>query len=141
MFPKPERKKKPGNTRKTKKKTEKSKLLFPKEYKRKTKKHKKSILQPKADRRCYLCMLLDQDYSVKRYLEENHVLYGNDHAFAEAEGLKVNLCLRHHRNSPVAVHDNMELAELLMPIAQEIWERKHTREEWMLHVKKNYLDS
>lgn len=117
-------------------------FMFPKPQKKKKRvKHMKSIIQPKEDRRCYLCMLLDQDYSEKRYLEEHHVLYGNDHAFAEAEGLKVNLCLKHHRNSPVAVHDNMELAELLMEIAQEIWERKHTRKEWMLHVKKNYLDS
>ena len=35
-------------------------MMFPKPTKqKKRKKHKKSIMQPKGDRRCYLCMLLD----------------------------------------------------------------------------------
>lgn len=72
-------------------------MMFPKPIKKKRKKHKKSIMQPKGDRRCYLCMLLDGDFTYKPYLEEHHVLFGNTHAFAEAEGLKVNLCLEHHR--------------------------------------------
>ena len=75
-------------------------MMFPKPIKKKRKKHKKSIMQPKGDRRCYLCMLLDGDFTYKPYLEEHHVLFGNTHAFAEAEGLKVNLCLEHHRNGP-----------------------------------------
>ena len=78
-------------------------MMFPKPTKKKRKKHKKSIMQPKGDRRCYLCMLLDGDFTYKPYLEEHHVLFGNTHAFAEAEGLKVNLCLEHHRNGPAAV--------------------------------------
>lgn len=64
-------------------------MMFPKPIKKKRKKHKKSIMQPKGDRRCYLCMLLDGDFTYKPYLEEHHVLFGNTHAFAEAEGLKV----------------------------------------------------
>lgn len=73
-------------------------MMFPKPTKqKKRKKHKKSIMQPKGDRRCYLCMLLDGDFTYKPYLEEHHVLFGNTHAFAEAEGLKVNLCLEHAR--------------------------------------------
>lgn len=61
-------------------------MMFPKPTKKKRKKHKKSIMQPKGDRRCYLCMLLDGDFTCKPYLEEHHVLFGNTHAFAEAEG-------------------------------------------------------
>ena len=60
-------------------------MMFPKPTKKKRKKHKKSIMQPKGDRRCYLCMLLDGDFTCKPYLEEHHVLFGNTHAFAEAE--------------------------------------------------------
>lgn len=61
-------------------------MMFPKPTKqKKRKKHKKSIMQPKGDRRCYLCMLLDGDFTYKPYLEEHHVLFGNTHAFAEAE--------------------------------------------------------
>ena len=62
-------------------------MMFPKPTKKKRKKHKKSIMQPKGDRRCYLCMLLDGDFTYKPYLEEHHVLFGNTHAFAEAEEL------------------------------------------------------
>lgn len=107
-------------------------MMFPKPTKqKKRKKHKKSIMQPKGDRRCYLCMLLDGDFTYKPYLEEHHVLFGNTHAFAEAEGLKVNLCLEHHRNGPAAVHNNAKNARILMAKAQEVYERTHTREEWM----------
>lgn len=107
----------------------------------KKKKHKKSIMQPKEDRRCYLCMLLDNDYSYKSWLEEHHVMFGNDHAFAEAEGLKVNLCgEKHHKYGPEAVHNNQENAELLMAKAQEAYEQTHTREEWTQGgLRKNYL--
>lgn len=115
-------------------------MLFPKPEKtKKRKKHKKSIMQPKEDRRCYLCMLLDNDFTEKRCLHEHHVMFGNDHAFAEAEGLKVNLCRKHHQNGPEAVHNNQKNAEILMAKAQEAYERTHSREEWMKNGRKNYL--
>lgn len=115
-------------------------LRFPKpQYKKRKKRHKESILQDKSDRRCYLCMLLNNDYSIKRNLEVHHVLFGNTHAFAEAEGLKVNLCLDHHRIGPAAVHNNNENAKLLMAIAQKRWERDHSHKEWMEHVERNYV--
>lgn len=115
-------------------------LMFPKPgKKKKRKRHKKSIMQPKTDRRCYLCMLLDGDYRAKPYLEEHHAVYGCDHAFAEAEGLKVNLCPNHHRDGPAAVHNNKENAEILMREAQRAYEREHSRKEWKEHVEKNYL--
>lgn len=41
-------------------------MMFPKPTKqKKRKKHKKSIMQPKGDHRCYLCMLLDGDFTYK----------------------------------------------------------------------------
>lgn len=116
-----------------------SDLLFPKTQHKKKKRHKKSILQDKSDKRCYLCMLLNNDYSIKQNLEVHHVLFGNTHAFAEAEGLKVNLCMNHHRIGPEAVHNNNENAKLLMTIAQKRWEQDHSHEEWMEHVERNYL--
>lgn len=115
-------------------------MMFPKPTKqKKRKKHKKSIMQPKGDRRCYLCMLLDGDFSHKSCLHEHHVMFGNDHAFAEAEGLKVNLCLRHHLEGPEAVHNNHENAEILMAKAQEAFERTHSREEWTQNGRRDYL--
>lgn len=116
-------------------------LMFPKpERRKKKKKHKKSIMQPKSDRRCYLCMALDGDYSYKKILEEHHVVFGPDRKFAEAEGLKVNLCEKHHRDGPEAVHNNDDNAEFLKRKAQEAFEKTHTREEWRGEVnRKNHL--
>ena len=115
-------------------------MMFPKPTKqKKRKKHKKSIMQPKGDRRCYLCMLLDGDFSYKPCLHEHHVMFGNDHAFAEAEGLKVNLCLRHHLEGPEAVHNNHKNAEILMVKAQEAFERTHSRKEWAQDGRRDYL--
>ncbi|MEE1560602.1 MAG: ParB N-terminal domain-containing protein [Coprococcus comes] len=90
----------------------------------------------------YPCRIVeDMSYKdqVGTMLEEHHVLFGNTHAFAEAEGLKVNLCLDHHRNGPAAVHNNAKNARILMERAQEVYERTHTREEWMKNAGKNYL--
>lgn len=116
-------------------------MLLPKPTKRKKrKKHKKSIMQPKEDRRCYLCMLLDNDYSYKPCLHEHHVMFGADKAFAEAEGLKVNLCRKHHQDGPEAVHNNRKNAELLKEKAQEEFEQTHSREEWTAgRIRKNRL--
>lgn len=59
----------------------------------------------------------------------------------QAEGFQMmlNLCLEHHRNGPVAVHNNAKNARILMAKAQEVYERTHTREEWMENAGKNYL--
>ena len=141
MFPKPVKTKKEKPKKKRgRKKREKSDLFLPKPCYQKTKDHKKSILQPKSDRRCYLCMLLDNDYSYKRQLHEHHVLFGDTHTFAEKEGLKVNLCVeKHHKEGPEAVHNNYENARILMAIAQREWEKEHSREEWMDRTGWNYL--
>ena len=59
--------------------------------------------------------------------------------FAEAAGLKVDLCIGHHRTGPKAVHNCRGTRELLCRIAQEEYEQTHTREEWMKIAGKNYL--
>lgn len=38
-----------------------------------------------------------------------------------------------------AVHNNAKNARILMAKAQEVYERTHTREEWMKNAGKNYL--
>lgn len=65
--------------------------------------------------------------------------YKEDAGKRYQEGLKVNLCLEHHRNGPAAVHNNAKNARILMAKAQEVYERTHTREEWMKNAGKNYL--
>ena len=59
---------------------------------------------------------------------------------SEAEGLKVNLCLKHHREGPEAVHNNQAIRIELCRIAQEEYEKTHTHSEWMGTFKKNYLE-
>lgn len=114
-------------------------LLFPKpKRKKKRKRHKSSILKTEKHT-CYLCVHLNNDYGYKQ-TEEHHVLFGSGmRANSEAEGLKVDLCLNHHRIGPEAVHNNQEIRETLCRIAQEEYEKDHTREEWMQISKKNYL--
>ncbi|MCI6467045.1 MAG: hypothetical protein MSA90_16460 [Faecalicatena sp.] len=114
-------------------------LMFPKEKRKKRKKlHKESILKT-GKGTCYLCARLNNDYRYK-YTEEHHVLFGSGlRSTSEAEGLKVDLCLDHHRIGPEAVHNSRETRELLCGIAQEEYEKTHTHMEWMQISKKNYL--
>ena len=114
-------------------------MAFPKPGKRKKrKKHKKSILRTQKGI-CYLCARLSDDYSEK-ITEEHHILFGSGRReLAEAEGLKVYLCIPHHRTGQQAVHNCRETRELLCRIAQEEYEQTHTHEEWMRIAGKNYL--
>lgn len=106
--------------------------------KKKRKKHSPSIIQRAEDKRhCYLCMLCDDDYRDKVYLETHHVLFGQGRRDkAEADGLTVRLCPDHHYE----VHHNADSRKRLCAIAQKAYERDHTRTEWMARYKRNYLE-
>lgn len=141
-FPKPTRKpKEPKSKWQRQKKLQCNKVAPVQRKKRKKKKYKKvaSIMQHKDDKRCYLCMLLDNDYREHAYTEEHHVIFGDEKWVSDAKGLRVNLCRRHHRQSPVAVHDNQKLAELLKRIAQQKFMEAYPNEKWHDYVEKNYL--
>ena len=112
-------------------------LLFPKpKRKKKRKKHKESIVNTKRGE-CFLCAIAG-DKSQKQ-TEEHHVLFGSGaRQVSEAEGLKVHLCIPHHRTGPRAVHNCRETRELLCRICQEEYEKTHSRKEWMAIAGKNY---
>ena len=114
-------------------------MAFPKQGKRKKRtKHKKSILRTQKGV-CYLCARMNDDYSEK-ITEEHHILFGSGRReLAEAEGIKVDLCIPHHRTGQQAVHNCRETRELLCRIAQEEYKQTHTHEEWMRLAGKNYL--
>lgn len=116
-----------------------SDMAFPKPERKKRKKpHKKNILATQKGI-CYLCARMDGDYRQK-YTEEHHILFGGGRREkSEGEGIKVDLCLYHHRIGRQAVHNNQDMREILCRIAQEEYERTHTRRDWMQISGKNYL--
>ena len=72
--------------------SENSGLMLPKpQWKKKRKRHKKSILST-AKGTCFLCARLHNDFRQK-YTEEHHILFGSGQRdISEAEGLKAYLC-------------------------------------------------
>lgn len=102
----------------------------------------KSILHDKSLCTCYLCAVLEMDFSTKTGLEEHHIFGGNpNRKHSEEHGLKVYLCREHHRESNEAVHrpDRNNHQRLLQEIAQAVFEKKHTREEFVEIFGKSYL--
>lgn len=99
----------------------------------------KSIIQTKEDKACYLCRLL-HGIDMEQITEEHHIMFGNKfRRRAEHYGLKVNLCIPHHRTGKEAVHMNKEINDLLREIAQIAFEKKHSYELWMREFGKNYV--
>ena len=90
----------------------------------------KSIIQ--SDKCCLLC---GSTYG----LEIHHVIFGTaGRKIADKLGLKVWLCAKHHRGS-VSPHQNRDIDLRLKRLAQTEYEKKHTREEWLEKVGRNYL--
>lgn len=102
----------------------------------------KSVLHDKSLGTCYLCAILHVDFGIKSDLEEHHIFGGNpNRKQSERHGLKVYLCREHHRESAEAVHrpDKNNHQRLLQEIAQTVFEKNHTREEFMAIFGKSYL--
>ncbi|MDO4285571.1 MAG: hypothetical protein Q4C60_09595 [Eubacteriales bacterium] len=100
----------------------------------------KSILQKKENGRCYLCMILRGDYDRRSALEEHHIFGGPLRRQSEKYGLKVYLCIQHHREGPEAVHQNVKNMRLLQKIAQREFEKKRSREEFVRIFGRNYRE-
>lgn len=99
----------------------------------------KSIMQ-QWDGRCYLCELLDQDYSEKP-TEVHHVIYGTaNHELSDRYGLVVRLCTRHHRLGPESIHGgNRTLDLMLKQRAQAAFEKKYPELDFRAIFGKSYL--
>ena len=100
----------------------------------------KSIIQNKdKDRSCYLCNIL-HGIDMEQIREEHHIMFGGQHRKkAEHYGLKVYLCIPHHRTGKEAVHINKEMNEFLRVIAQIAFEKKYSNELWMQEFGRNYI--
>lgn len=99
----------------------------------------KSIMQADQDR-CYLCEKLGAIARIWRGLETHHVFGGTaNRKLSERYGLKVRLCVGHHREGPYAVQNNRKIDGILKQDAQRAFERDHSREEFMRIFGKNHL--
>lgn len=102
----------------------------------------RSILQDKESHTCFLCILLNSDYSDKR-TEEHHVVFGTaNRKLSEKYGLKVYLCKEHHEHDggTNAVHRNAEIRKRLCEIAQRAFEQQYPSLNFREIFGKNYID-
>lgn len=114
-------------------------LMYPKpEWKKKRKRHKKSILHEK-DGTCYLCMELLGNYTVYPVVHEHHIFDGPNKPLAEEDGLKVYLCIPHHIMHKESVHENIDNMRFLQRAGQKAYEQDHTRQQFMDRYKRNFL--
>ena len=103
----------------------------------------KSIMQ--KDKECYLCRKQAEREGCfglfpTAGLECHHIMHGTaNRKMSERYGLKVWLCVRHHREGSEAVHSNRELDLELIRDAQRKFEELHSHDEWMSTFMKNYL--
>ena len=89
---------------------------------------KKSILQP-DEKKCYLT-------GSTINLDKHHIFNGPNRNWSDKEGLWVWL----NHDVHMAVHQNRpDLAMKLKRAGQMAYEKEHTREEFVEHVRKNYL--
>lgn len=87
-----------------------------------------------------LCIVLADDSSQKKVLHEHHIFYGtSNRKNSEKYGLKVYLCPAHHNMSHDSVHFNKDYDEIVKITAQRVFEKDHTREEFISIFGKNYL--
>ena len=85
--------------------------------KKKRKSHPESIVQAKNGR-CLLCMF-DEGIIDEQYTEEHHIFDGPNRDNSEKYGLKVYLCIRHHREGPDAVHNNIRNMRRMQRLGQQ----------------------
>lgn len=91
----------------------------------------KSIMQ--TEKRCYVC-------GTTYGLHEHHIFYGTaNRKQSEKHGFKVYLCGRHHNLSEEGVHFDHELDLRIKRDCQSVFEKTHSREEFMSIIGKNYL--
>lgn len=99
----------------------------------------RSIIQ-KKDGTCFLCKRLYDDDSIK-YTEEHHIFGGHaNRELSERYGLKVYLCLYHHREGKEAVHNNHELMMELKALGQQAFEKNYQELDFRKIFGKNYKE-
>lgn len=97
----------------------------------------KSYIQDTKE--CYLCRKL-YDVCTDTDLHEHHIYEGwANRSVSEKMGAKIWLCGRHHNLSDQGIHFNKDIDLEVKKEAQRLYEKNHTREEFMELIGKNYL--
>lgn len=97
----------------------------------------KSYMQ--TEKECYLCRKL-YDICTDRGLHEHHIYEGvGVRRISERIGAKIWLCYRHHNLSDQGIHFNKEIDLEVKKEAQRMFEKEHSREEFMKLIGRNYL--
>ena len=91
-------------------------------------KRRKRSLQESADCNCHIC-------GISQGIQMHHMLHGSMRANADKYGLVVPLCYQCH----MLLHDTGFFDKELQREAQRIFERDHTREEFIKTFGKSYL--
>lgn len=93
-----------------------------------------------TEKECYICRKLF-DICNDRGLHEHHVFEGwGNRRCSEAWGMKIWCCPMHHNMSQYGIHFNKDLDMDVKRDAQRIFEKEHSREEFMQIFGRNYLD-
>lgn len=92
----------------------------------------------KKDNQCYICAKKGIDiYHFD--LEEHHVFGGPNRKLSEHYGLKVYLCINHHRCGREAVHKNTQIMQDLHEDGQRAFEKANPGLNFREIFGKNYL--
>lgn len=98
----------------------------------------KSYMQ--KDKECYLCRRffgICNDAG----LHKHHIYEGNaNRRISERMGAWIWLCGRHHNLSGFGIHFNKDIDLEVKRTAQRMYERDHTRDDFVELIGKNYLE-
>lgn len=91
----------------------------------------KSILQEKKE--CFICKTKDN-------LHLHHIYFGKNRTISDKNGFTCYLCYNHHEGTN-GVHGKLghDLDMYLKRTCQEVFERTHSREEFLKLIGKSYL--
>lgn len=114
-------------------------------------KKEKSIMHTKANKTCYLCAKLHDDYTEKPRLEAHHVIFNaHNRKLSDKYGLIIYLCPAHHTGTNLSASDNYELCkeavhinpvtrEMTCKAAQMAFITQYPDEDFVKIFGRNYL--
>ena len=104
----------------------------------------KSIIPGDEPGKCYLCSTYGKPPEALKggpnMIEEHHIFGGPLRRKSEHYGLKVHLCVYHHREGPDAVHNNSVWDATLKRTAEACMIGRYGKGVYMQEIGRDYLD-